>query len=297
MQIHHNPERADHYAPRDDHSARAFDALVDTARQTFNAITIDGGDVYVDDTLVALPERKPVTMRTARARKVIGVAIADDEMAEVFKRLGLGSVLGLVLGGALTALSWRLAFLVNVPIGLIIIWIAVTRIAETQHERLKLDITGALLATLGCSAAVLVFTQGPPRGWIDPWVIGAAVAAVICLLAFWSIERRADNPLVPPTVFDNRNRLASFAAYFLAGGVMLTLSVMIGLLVQDVLGYSPLRAGLCFMPFALAFVIGNVLANLNREGKTLIFTTHIEPTGALTPTFLPGPTPARFSGE
>ena len=173
---------------------------------------------------------------------------------------GLGSVLGLVLGGALTALSWRLAFLVNVPIGLIIIWIAVTRIAETQHERLKLDITGALLATLGCSAAVLVFTQGPPRGWVDPWVIGAGVLAVVCLLAFWFIERRADNPLVPTTVFDNRNRLASFAAYFLAGGVMLTLSVMIGLLVQDVLGYSPLRAGLCFMPFALAFVIGNVLA-------------------------------------
>lgn len=173
---------------------------------------------------------------------------------------GLGSVLGLVLGGALTALSWRLAFLVNVPIGILIIWIAVTRIAETQHERLKLDITGALLATLGCSAAVLVFTQGPPRGWIDPWVIGAAVAAVVCLVAFLFVERRADNPLVPGTVFDNRNRVASFAAYFLAGGVMLTLSVMIGLLVQDVLGYSPLRAGICFMPFALAFVVGNILA-------------------------------------
>lgn len=173
---------------------------------------------------------------------------------------GLGSVLGLVLGGALTALSWRLAFLVNVPIGILIIWIAVTRIAETQHERLKLDITGALLATLGCSAAVLVFTQGPPRGWIDPWVIGAAAAAVVCLVAFLFVERRADNPLVPGTVFDNRNRVASFAAYFLAGGVMLTLSVMIGLLVQDVLGYSPLRAGICFMPFALAFVVGNILA-------------------------------------
>ncbi len=173
---------------------------------------------------------------------------------------GLGSVLGLVLGGALTALSWRMAFLVNVPIGIIIIWVAVTRLAETQHERLKLDITGALLATLGCGAAVLVFTQGPPRGWIDPWVIGAGVAAVLAALAFLVVERKADNPLVPLEIFDNRNRVASFAAYFLAGGVMLTLSVMIGLLVQDVLGYSPLRAGISFLPFALAFVIGNVLA-------------------------------------
>ena len=71
---------------------------------------------------------------------------------------------------------WRLAFLINVPIGIVIIVIAVLRIGETHHERLKLDVTGALLATLGCTSAVLVFTQGPPRGWVDPWVIGAAVA-------------------------------------------------------------------------------------------------------------------------
>ena len=73
-----------------------------------------------------------------------------------------GSVLGLVLGGALTVISWRLAFLINVPIGILIIWVAVTRLAETHHERLKLDVTGALLATLACTSAVLVFTQGPP---------------------------------------------------------------------------------------------------------------------------------------
>ena len=94
-----------------------------------------------------------------------------------------GSVLGLVLGGLLTVISWRLAFLINVPIGIVIIVIAVLRIGETHHERLKLDVTGALLATLGCTSAVLVFTQGPPRGWVDPWVIGAAVAAVVFFVA------------------------------------------------------------------------------------------------------------------
>ena len=97
---------------------------------------------------------------------------------------GVGSVLGLVLGGALTVVSWRLAFLINFPIGVIIIWIALTRLEETRHERLKLDITGALLATLACTAAVLVFTQGPPRGWVDPWVIGASVAVVVFFVAF-----------------------------------------------------------------------------------------------------------------
>ena len=77
---------------------------------------------------------------------------------------GLGSVLGLVVGGALTVISWRLAFLINFPIGVIIIWIALTRLEETRHERLKLDITGALLATLGCTAAV--FRSPRVRAWL-----------------------------------------------------------------------------------------------------------------------------------
>src|SRR3954447_15200504 len=173
---------------------------------------------------------------------------------------GGGSVLGLVLGGALTVISWRLAFLINVPIGIVIITIAVLKIGETHHERLKLDVTGALLATLGCSAAVLVFTQGPPRAWVDPWVIGAGIAAVIFFGAFLIVERTAENPLVPFSVFDNRNRVMTFVTLFLAGGVMLTLTVMIGLLVQDVLGYSALKAGISFIPFALAFGVGSVVA-------------------------------------
>ena len=173
---------------------------------------------------------------------------------------GLGSVLGLVLGGALTVISWRLAFLINVPIGIVIIIVAVLCISETRHERLKLDITGALLATLGCASAVLVFTQGPPRGWVDLWVIGAGVAAAVFGVAFLFVERAAANPLVPFTVFDNRNRVMTFVTLFLAGGVMLTLTVMIGLLVQDVLGYSALEAGICFIPFAIAFGIGTVVA-------------------------------------
>ncbi len=71
-------------------------------------------------------------------------------------------MLGLVLGGALTVISWRLAFLINVPIGIVDHRDRGHRLAETHHERLKLDVTGALLATLGCTSAVLVFTQGPP---------------------------------------------------------------------------------------------------------------------------------------
>ena len=183
----------------------------------------------------------------------------NQAMAMSAAMQGLGSVLGLVVGGALTVISWRLAFLINFPIGVMIIWIALTRLEETRHERLKLDVTGALLATLGCTAAVLVFTQGPARGWSDPWVIGAGVLAVALGIAFLVVERSADHPLVPLWLFRNRNRVATFVSLFLAGGVLLTLTVMIGLYVQDVLGYSALHAGIGFIPFALALGLGNVI--------------------------------------
>jgi len=183
----------------------------------------------------------------------------NQAMAMSAAMQGLGSVLGLVVGGALTVISWRLAFLINLPIGVLIIWIALTRLEEPRHERLKLDISGALLATLGCAAAVMVFTQGPPRGWADPWVIGAGCAAVALGVTFLAVERSADHPLVPLWLFRDRNRVATFVSLFMAGGVLLALTVMIGLYVQDVLGYSALQAGIGFIPFALALGLGNLL--------------------------------------
>ena len=105
-----------------------------------------------------------------------------------------------------------------------------------------------------------MFTQGPPRGWIDPWVIGAGVAAVVFLVAFLLVERTAEHPIVPFSVFDNRSRVMTFVSLFMAGGVMLTATVIIGLYVQDVMGYSALRAGVAFLPFAGAFGLGTLLA-------------------------------------
>src|SRR6478672_7507292 len=169
---------------------------------------------------------------------------------------GVGSVMGLILGGALTEVSWRFAFLVNVPVGLVMIYLARTTLRETHKERLKLDATGAILATLGCTAAVFGFTQGPENGWLEPITIGSLVAAAVFLIAFLVVERTAENPVVPFDLFKDRNRVATFAAVFLAGGVMFTLTVLIGLYVQDILGYSALRAGIGFIPFVIALGIG-----------------------------------------
>ncbi|WP_123023683.1 MFS transporter [Mycolicibacterium stellerae] len=169
---------------------------------------------------------------------------------------GVGSVMGLILGGALTEVSWRLAFLVNVPVGLVMIYLARTTLRETHKERLKLDAAGAILATLGCTAAVFGFTQGPENGWLEPVTIGSLSAAAVFLISFLIVERTAENPVVPFDLFKDRNRVATFAAVFLAGGVMFTLTVLIGLYVQDILGYSALRAGIGFIPFVIALGIG-----------------------------------------
>jgi EmrB/QacA subfamily drug resistance transporter len=169
---------------------------------------------------------------------------------------GIGSVMGLVVGGALTTVSWRWAFLVNVPIGLVMLYLARTTLTETHRERMKLDASGAILATLGCSAAVFAFSMGPEKGWISTITVGSGIAALVFLGAFAFVERTANNPLVPFDLFGDRNRLATFAAIFLAGGVMFTLTVLIGLYVQDIMGYSALRAGVGFIPFVIALGIG-----------------------------------------
>ena len=169
---------------------------------------------------------------------------------------GVGSVMGLVVGGVLTEESWRLAFFVSVPIGLLVLYLARTMLQETQQERMKLDATGAVLATLACTAAVFGFSMAPEKGWLSATTIGSGVVALAAFVAFAVVERTAENPIVPFNLFFDRNRLAIFAARFLVGGVMFTMMLLVGVYVQAIMGYSALRAGVGFIPFAIAMGIG-----------------------------------------
>jgi EmrB/QacA subfamily drug resistance transporter len=173
-------------------------------------------------------------------------------MAVLGATASLSSALSLVVGGALTGLSWRLVFLVSVPIGLLVIYLARTALRETQQERMKLDATGAGLATLTCIAAVVAFSMGPEKGWLSAATIGSGAMALGAFVAFVVVERTAENPIVPFDLFFDRNRLATFATIFLAGGVLFSLTVLVTLYVQNIMGYSALRAGVAFIPFVLA---------------------------------------------
>ncbi|MGH3633393.1 MFS transporter [Mycobacterium sp.] len=168
----------------------------------------------------------------------------------------VGAVSSLVVGGALITVSWRLVFLVNVPLGLLVIYLSCTGLRETQKERMKLDATGAVLATLMCTAAIFGFSVGAQKGWLSAPTIGSGAIALGAFVAFVVVERTAENPIVPLDLFFDRSRLALFATIFLAGGVLFALTVVVGLYVQVILGYSGLGVGLAFIPFALAVGLG-----------------------------------------
>ncbi|MBU9763047.1 MFS transporter [Mycobacterium sp. TNTM28] len=173
----------------------------------------------------------------------------------------IGAVTGLVVGGVLTGVSWRLAFVVNVPIGLLVIWLAATMLQETQKERMRLDVAGAVLATLLCTAAVFGLSMAPERGWLSATTIIAGLVTAVAFVALVAVETAAVNPIVPLNLFGDRNRLATFAAMFLVRGVAFALTVVIAVYVQTVMGYSPLRAGISFIPFAIAMAVGAVVSS------------------------------------
>jgi EmrB/QacA subfamily drug resistance transporter len=170
----------------------------------------------------------------------------------------IGSVVGLVAGGALTEMSWRLAFLVNVPIGLVVIYLASSALRETEKERMTLDAAGGVLATLACTAAVFCMSTGAEHGWLSAVTLGSSLASMAAFVAFILVERTAENPIVPLSLFSDRNRMATFATMFFYGGLIFALTVVIGLYVQNVMGYGPLRSAISFVPFAFATPIGGV---------------------------------------
>lgn len=167
---------------------------------------------------------------------------------------GIGSVIGLVAGGVLTELSWRLIFLINVPVGVLVTLGAIRWLSESRGARAALDVSGAVLGTVGVTLAVYAINAGP-GGWTRPAVLVPAAVAVAALVAFVVVERRAANPLLPFALFRNPSRVAALTAMAFAGAIMMCLAVFISLYLQGVLSYSPLQAGMAVIPFAFGLAI------------------------------------------
>jgi EmrB/QacA subfamily drug resistance transporter len=163
-----------------------------------------------------------------------------------------GGSLGLVLGGLITQwASWRWVLFVNVPIGVIVTLLAPRFVAETPRLPGKFDLTGALTSTAGVALLVYAFTRAAASGWSDHLAIASFVIAAALLAAFVATETRAQQPITPLRLFASAGRSGSYAARLMLTGGMFGMFFFVTQFLQDVLGFSPLRTGIAFLPMTL----------------------------------------------
>jgi EmrB/QacA subfamily drug resistance transporter len=185
------------------------------------------------------------------------------------KALGLNGALmsagfttGAILGGLLTdLLSWRWAFFINVPVALAVLIVAPTVIKESRpDERPKLDVPGAISVTLGLLAVVFGLTQAGEHGWGSANALLSLTAGVLLLIVFWAVERKVSAPLVPLSVLGKRSVAWGNVAGLIAFLTETSLVFLLTLYLQEVLGFSPLAAGLSFGVLGIGTVVGGSVA-------------------------------------
>jgi EmrB/QacA subfamily drug resistance transporter len=174
---------------------------------------------------------------------------------------GSGAAVGLVLGGVLAHyLSWRWCLYVNLPISVAAaVGGAFTLRATPAAGGRRFDFPSVLLSTGGLVALVYACTEAVSRGWESPLVLGPLVAAVVLLAGFVVRQARAEQPLLPLRVVLDRNRGGSYLAMGFALAGMLGLFLFLTYYLQAVLGYSPIQAGLAFLPLAASVQVGATL--------------------------------------
>ncbi|MFE0105787.1 MFS transporter [Streptomyces sp. NPDC059009] len=175
--------------------------------------------------------------------------------------MSAGFTAGAVLGGLLTELlSWRWAFLVNVPVAAAVVALAPSVIRDSKIVcRHRLDVPGAVTVTGGLLALVYGLTRAGAEGWADPiGVVGIGVGLAL-LVGFWFVEQRAAAPLVPVRIMRRRSVVWGNVAGLVAFATETSLVFLLTLYLQEVLGYSPLATGLAFGVLGLGTVLGGPL--------------------------------------
>ncbi len=170
---------------------------------------------------------------------------------------GAGGAIGVLAGGLLTEYaSWRWCLLVNVPLALVTA-IAATRVVHESRATgtTRYDVPGALLSTFGLVSLVYGFTKASTDGWASTPTLTLLSIAVVLLGTFVYVESRTSHPLLPLRVIIERNRGGSFLASFLMGAGLFAMFVFLSYYLQTVLGYSPLKAGVAFLPFAVGLIL------------------------------------------
>src|SRR5215831_13089284 len=172
-----------------------------------------------------------------------------------------GASLGLVLGGMITEwATWRWVLFVNVPIGAAVLVAAPRVLAESDRRPGRFDVAGALTSTAGMSALVYAFIRAASNGWTDRLTLTAFAAAAALLTAFVVNEIRSPQPITPLRLFADRSRSASYVARLLLVAGMFGMFFFLTQYVQEILKFSPLRAGVAFVPLTGALFAVSRLA-------------------------------------
>ena len=165
-----------------------------------------------------------------------------------------GAALGLLVGGVLTqALSWHWIFFINVPIGIVTFLLGQRLIDENEGLGIRrgVDVTGSLLVTVALMLGIYAIIEATEYGWVSAHTLGFGAAAIVLLAVFFVLESRLANPIMPLRILRTRTLLnSSIVRGLLASGAFTTFFLG-ALYFENVLGYSPIRTGLAFLPISV----------------------------------------------
>ncbi len=230
------------------------------------------------------------------------------ERAKAFGVIGAisggGAAIGLILGGTLTEyFSWRWCLGVNTPIAIVAALLALAYVRESRADGDRhYDIPGVITATAGLFSLTYGFNEAAIKGWSSNTTISFLVAAVVLLVIFVVIEKKVANPLMPLRVVTERNRAGSYLGSLVVGAGLFSMFLFLGLYLQVILGYSPLKSGFAFLPFTGGIIIFAGIASqllpkfgpkplmvpgLLASAAGLLFLTRITPETSYTTHVLP----------
>jgi EmrB/QacA subfamily drug resistance transporter len=173
-----------------------------------------------------------------------------------------GGAIGLLLGGILTEyLSWEWIFFVNVPIGIAAVLLSLRFVPESRALGTRgVDVAGAVSVTAGLTLLVYAIVKAQEYGWTSIETFGLAGAAIVLLAAFVAIEFRSRAPLVRLSIFRTRSLTGANLSMLAVAGGMFSVFYFASLYVQDILGFSPVQAGLAFLPLTAGIILFSFVA-------------------------------------
>jgi EmrB/QacA subfamily drug resistance transporter len=176
---------------------------------------------------------------------------------------GGGAAIGLIAGGALTEFfSWRWCLGVNTPIAIIAAILAFKFVHESKADGDKTyDVPGVVTATAGLFSLTYGFNEAATKGWSATSTLSFLVVSIVLLISFVVIETKVANPMMPLRVVTERNRGGSYLGSLIVGAGLFSMFLFLGLYLQNILGFSPLKSGFAFLPFTAGIIFGAGIAS------------------------------------